>query len=343
MSRRLGQIAGVLSLLVLLAASAPAADLHVIKKLPVAGDGGWDYLSFDSGAHRLYISRGTRVLVVDVDKGTQVGEIPNTSGVHGIALAPALNRGFTSNGRANTVTPFDLNTLAADRPIDVGKGPDAIIYDPATRRVFTFNGGSSDTTAIDAASEKVVGSVDLGGRPEFAAADGRGHVYCNIEDKSEIVQLDARALKVLNRWPLAPGEEPSGLAIDARHHRLFATCHNKMMVVMDSDNGHVIATPAIGNGTDAAAFDPGTGMAFSSNGDGTLTVVQEKDPNTFEVVQNVATERGARTMALDPKRHTIYLCTAKIDPNPPANPTNGQQRRFRAYLPGSFEVIVVGH
>lgn len=339
MNRRLARLVGVLALTTLFAASAPAPDLHVIKKLPVAGDGGWDYLSFDSGGHRLYISRGTRVLVVDVEKGAQVGEVPNTPGVHGIALAPGLNRGFTSNGRANTVTPFDLTTLATDKPIGVGKGPDAIIFDPATKRVFTFNGGGNDTTAIDAASEKVVGSVDLGGRPEFAVADGRGHVYCNIEDKSEIVQLDARALKVLNRWSLAPGDGPSGLAMDTRHRRLFSTCGNKMMVVMDADNGHVIATPAIGDGTDAAGFDPGTGMAFSSNGDGTLTVVHEKDPNTFEVVENVTTESGARTMALDPKTHTIYLCTAKVDPNPPAN---GQQRRFRAYLPGSFEVLVVG-
>ncbi|HZT42674.1 MAG TPA: YncE family protein [Chthonomonadaceae bacterium] len=334
-----------LGLLVPVAVSAPAPEYHVVKTIPLTGDGGWDYLSIDGAAHRLYISRGTHVMVVDIDKGEQVGDIPDTQGVHGIAIDHALNRGFTSNGGANSVTPFDLKTLKADAPVSVGQGPDCILFDPGSNRVFTFNGRSQDSTAIDADSEKVAGTIALGGRPEFAAADGRGHVYVNIEDKSEIVQIDSKALTVLNRWPIAPGDSPSGLSIDSRHHRLFSTCHNNMMVVMDADTGKVIATPAIGRGTDASAFDPKTGLAFSSNGDGTLTVVQEKDPNTFEVAQNVTTEPGARTMALDPKTHSIYLCTAKIDTTPPpAGQEQGQgpQRFRRRFVPGSFHLIVVG-
>ncbi|HLV81842.1 MAG TPA: hypothetical protein VKT32_16260, partial [Chthonomonadaceae bacterium] len=236
-------IGALLGLVLPGAVSAQAPTLHVIKTIPLTGDGGWDYLSIDSAARRLYISRGTHVMVVDIDKGEQVGDIPDTQGVHGIAIDHALNRGFTSNGGANSVTPFNLRTLKADTPIPVGQGPDCILFDPGSNRVFTFNGRSQDSTAIDADTEKVAGTIALGGRPEFAAADGRGHVFCNIEDKSEIVEIDSKALTVMNRWPIAPGEEPSGLSIDSRHHRLFSTCHNNMMVVMDSDNGKVIATP----------------------------------------------------------------------------------------------------
>src|SRR5579872_621810 len=258
---------------------APA--YHVIKKIPVGGEGGWDYLTVDGGARRFYITRGTHVIVLNADTGAPVGEIANTPGVHGVALAIDLGRGFTSNGGDNTVTIFDLKTLKEISRVSVGTGPDAIIYDPATKRVFTFNGRSGDSTALDASSGSVVGTIALDGRPEFAASDERGHVYCNIEDKSEIAEIDANALKVSKRWSLAPGDGPSGLAIDRKHHRLFSVCGNGKMIVSDAVAGTVVATPDIGRGPDAAGFDPGPGLAFSSNGEGTLTVVKEEAPDKF--------------------------------------------------------------
>lgn len=320
-------------------APRPAAAYHVIKRIPVGGDGGWDYLTVDSSTHRLFISRGAHVIVIDVESGASAGEIANTPGVHGIALAPDLGRGFTSNGGDNTVTIFDLKTLKEISRVPVGTGPDAIIYDPATKRVFTFNGRSGDASAVDGASGSVVGTIPLGGRPEFAASDGKGHVYCNIEDKSEIVAIDSNALTVKNRWSLAPGDGPSGLAIDAKHHRLFSVCGNGKMVISDPEAGRVIGTADIGKGPDAAGFDPGTGFAFSSNGgDATLTVVKEAPGNKFEVVENAQTEPGARTMALDTKTHRVYLVTAKFGP-PPAGATG---RRRGVMEPGSFVVLVVG-
>ncbi len=313
---------------------------HEIKKISVGGDGGWDYLTCDSEAHRLYIARSNRVMVVDVEKGEVVGEIPNTPGVHGIALAPRLHRGFSSNGGENTVTVFDTQTLKEVDRIKVGTRPDAIIFDRASNRVFTFNGGSDDSTAIDAASGKVVGTIPLGGRPEFAVSDGRGQVFANIEDKSEIVDIDSQALTVKNHWPLAPGEGPSGLSMDRRNHRLFSACDNKMMVVMDADTGKVVATPAIGEGPDASAFDPRAGLAFSSNGqDGTLTVVHEDAPDKFSVVATVPTQRGARTMAVDPTTHTVYLVTARFGPPPPGQ---AGQRRRPTIEPNSFVILVYG-
>jgi len=247
---------------------------HLVKTIPVGGEGFWDYLTADSDAHRLYISHGTRVQVMDTDTYAIVGEIPDTEGVHGIALAPELNRGFTSNGRANTVTIFDLKTLKTIGTVKTGTNPDAIVYDGVTERVFTMNGRSHDATAIHAADGAVVGTFALEGKPEFAVADGKGNIYVNIEDKSELVQFDARKLTVLNRWPLKPCQEPSGLAIDLKNRRLFAGCDNKLMAVVDADTGKVIATPPIGEGVDANAFDPGTNYAFASNGEGTLTVVR---------------------------------------------------------------------
>lgn len=313
---------------------------HVIKRIPAGGEGGWDYLTVDGAARRFYISRGTHVMVLDADSGKPVGDIPDTPGVHGIALASDLGRGFISDGGDNTVTVFDPTTLKALKRVTVGTRPDAIMYDPATHRVFTFNAGSSDTTAVDAATESVVGTVPLGGKPEFAVSDERGTVFVNIEDKSEIVAFDAKALMVKKRWSIAPGEEPSGLAIDRKHHRLFVVCSNGKMVISDAEAGKVIGTADIGQGPDAAAFDPGPGFAFSSNGrDGTLTIVKEEKPGKYSVVQTVPTAAGARTMALDPKTHRIYLVTAKMMPPPPGQP--GQRFR-RSYEPGSFEVLIVG-
>ena len=276
---------------------------RVVKKITLGGEGGWDYLTVDSGARRLYISRGTHVMVVDADSGQAVGDLPDTAGVHGIAIVSELNKGFTSNGRDNSVTVFDLKTLKTIKKIPVGKNPDAIIYDPASKRVFTFNGRSNDATAIDAAAETVAGTIALDGKPEFAVSDGKGHVFVNIEDKSEITDFDSNKLKVLSNWPLAPGEEPSGLAFDSKHRRLFSVCSNKTMVIVNADNGKVVATVPIGGGVDAAGFDADRNLIFSSNGEGTLTVIREDSPEKFAVVETTSTQRGARTMTFDPKTH----------------------------------------
>jgi YVTN family beta-propeller protein len=319
-------------------ADSPASAYHVVKKIPLGGEGGWDYLSVDEAARRLYITRGNRVTVVDLEKGTLAGEVPNTPGVHGVALVPKKSRGYSSNGGDSTVTAFNLETLHELARIKVGARPDAILYDPASDRVFTMNAGSRNVSAIDTETDKVVGTIPLGGKPEFAVADGQGHVYVNLEDKNEIVELDARSLKLTHRWPIAPGKEPAGLAMDRKTRRLFSTCHNQKMIILDADSGKVIATPEIGKGTDACIFDPETSLAFSSNGDGTLTVVQEKDGDKFEVVANVPTQAGARTMALDAKTHNVYLVTARPKPAP-AGAGRGQRRSFE---PGSFVVLVVG-
>ncbi|MGO8790015.1 MAG: YncE family protein [Terriglobia bacterium] len=320
--------------------TAADANYRLLKKVVLGGEGFWDYLTCDSDARRVYISRGTHVMVVDADNYTVVGDIPGTDGVHGIALAPELGRGFTSNGRTNTVTIFDLKTLKVLGTAPTGEGPDAIVYDPASKRVFTLNGHGGSATAIDAASGKPAGTVTLGGRPEFAAADGQGHIYNNLEDKSEIIQIDSQKLTVTARWPLAPCEEPSGLAMDTAHRRLFVGCHNQMMAVVDADSGKVVATPAIGQGVDANRFDPGTQLAFSSNGDGTLTVVHEDSPEAFTPVASVATQRGARTMALDRKTHNVFLVTAEFGP-PPAATAEHPHPRPQA-VPGSFTLLVFG-
>jgi DNA-binding beta-propeller fold protein YncE len=323
-------------------ASSPQG-YRVQKTFELGGDGGWDYLTFDVDGHRLFVSRSSHVMVVDTESGKVSGDIPETEGVHGIALAPESGHGFTSNGRAGTATMFDLKTLKTLGKVETGKNPDAILYDPFSKRVFTFNGRSSDATAIDSAEGKAVGTVELGGKPETGVSDGAGHVFVNVEDKSEIVEFDAKSLKVLAHWPVAPGEEPSGLAIDRAHHRLFAGCGNEKMVILDSESGKVIASPEIGKGVDAAAFDDATACAFASCGDGTLTVVHEKDPSTFEVLEHAKTERGARTMALDPKTHTIYLATAKFEePKEAKEGEANQGRRRPSMVPGSFKVIVVG-
>ncbi len=320
---------------------AARSGYHLVKKVLLGGEGGWDYLSFDGGSRRLYISRATRVIVLDVDRGTVVGEIPNTPGVHGIALAPELNRGFTSNGAAASVTIFDLKTLKElGQTKTTGENPDAIVYDPASKRVFTMNGRGRNSTAIDAATGAVVGTIPLDGRPEFAVADGRGRLYVDLEDKSEELAIDSQALKIVARWKMAPCEEPSGLALDREHRRLFAGCHNQIMVVMDADTGKVVTTVPIGRGVDANAFDPGTQLAFSSNGDGTLTVIHEDSPDKFSVLENAETQRGARTMALDPKTHNVFLVTAEFGPPPAATPE--QPRPRPTILPNTFVVLVFG-
>jgi YVTN family beta-propeller protein len=314
---------------------------HLLKKITLGGEGGWDYITFDSPTRRLFISRQTKVIVLDVDSEKVVGEIPNTEGVHGIALAPEFNRGFTSNGRANTVTIFDMKTLAVIDTVQAGTNPDAIVYDPASKRVFAMNGRSSNSTAIDAATGKVVGTIALAGKPEFAVSDGAGHVYVNIEDKSEMWQIDSQKLTAATHWSLAPCKEPSGLAIDLEHRRLFSGCDNKMVTVVDAGTGKVIATPEIGDGVDANGFDPGTGFVFSSNGEsGTLTVIHEETPDKYTVVENVPTQKSARTMTLDPKTHEVFLVAAQFGPRPAATPETPRPRP--PILPNSFVVLIYG-
>ena len=329
-------------LAILLGPFAMAADggYHLINTYKLGGEGGWDYLTVDSSSRRLYLSRASHVIVMDADSGKPVGDIPDTPGVHGIALAPELGRGFVSNGREGTVTVFDMDSLKVISKVKAGENPDAILYDPASKRVFAFNGRSHDATAIDATNFAVVGTIKLEGKPEFAASDGKGEIFVNIEDKSQIDAIDPTKLEVKASWPLAPCEEPSGLAIDRKHRRLFAGCDNKMMAVVDADSGKVIATPAIGDGVDANAFDPETGLAFASCGEGVLTVVKEEAPDKFKVVENVPTQPGARTMALDEKTHQAYLVTAKFGP-PPA-PTADNPHPRHTILPDSFVVLVFG-
>ena len=280
-------------------------------------------------------------MVLDSDSGTSVGDISDTPGVHGIALAPELGRGFTSNGREGTVSVFDIKSLATTSKVKVGENPDAILYDPSTKRVFTFNGKSHDSSVIDAASGKMIGTVPLDGKPEFAVSDGKAEVFVNIEDKSEIEVIDPNKMEVRARWPLAPCKEPSGLAIDRKNRRLFSGCGNKMMAVVDADSGKVIATPAIGEGVDATAFDGETGLAFASCGeDGVLTVVKEESADKFTTVENVKTQEGARTMALDSKTHNVFVVTAKFGP-PPA-PTANNPHPWPSVVPNTFVVLVAG-
>jgi len=304
-----------------LAAPAPSDGYSVTKKITLPGEGSWDYLAVDEAARRLYVSHGTQVEVIDLDSESVVGNIPKTMGVHGIAVAHDLGRGFTSNGQSSNVTIFDLKSLKPISDVPTGKKPDAIIFDPATSRVFAFNGGSNSATAIDAATGKVAGTVDLGGGPEYAAADGNGFVYDNLEDESLVLKIDARKLKVDQRWPTAPCASPSSMAIDPANRRLFIGCRSKVMAVMNADTGQVITTVPIGDHVDATAFDAASRLIFNSNGEGTITVIREDSPDKYSVVETVKTLPRAKTMALDPKTHQLFLSTAES---------------------GQFEVLVVG-
>ena len=344
MMRKLIVTLAVLTFVLVCALQAAAQNQYQLKqKFTIGGDGGWDYLTYDPAGKRLFISRGTRVMVVDPAKGSVIAEIPGTTGVHGIALAQELGKGFTSNGGENTVTVFDLKTLKETAKIklpDDAKNPDAILYDTASQRVFTFNGRSKNATVIDAAKGTVVSNIPLDGKPEFAAADGKGMVYVNIEDKGELTSIDAKKAAVVSSWPLTGCEEPSGLAIDAKNRITFSGCGNKVMTVTNIDTGKVVATVPIGEGVDANGFDPETALAFSSNGEGTLTVVHEDSAAKFTVLQNAATQRRARTMALDTNNHDVYLVTAEFEDAPP--PAPGQPRQRPAMKPGTFTLLVMG-
>jgi DNA-binding beta-propeller fold protein YncE len=319
---------------------AQAPVYRVSGRFAVGGEGGWDYLMPDTVNRRLYLSRSSHVMVLDLDSGTVVGDIPNTPGVHGIAVAPELNRGFTSNGRDSSVTIFDLRTFATIGNVKVGgRNPDAIVYDAFSRRVFAMNGGSGSATAIDAATGAVAGIVTFGGKPEFARSDERGTIFANVEDSSQIVAFDARTLAMKGKWALAPCEEPTGLALDRANRRLFAACGNGLMAVVNADNGRLITTVPICRGTDGAAFDPASRMAFASCGDGTLSLVHQDSPDTYSAAGAVTTQRGARTITIDERTHRIYLPAAEYGPAPEA--TAAQPRPRAPMIPGSFAVVVV--
>jgi hypothetical protein len=322
------------------AQSAGSSGYHLIKKAKLGGSGGWDYLEVDPATHRLFISRATHVIVVDPDQGKIIGDIADTQGVHGIALADEFNKGFTTNGRTSDSTMFDLTSLKIQGNIKTDKDTDAATYDSFSKRVFTFNGDANTASAIDAASGKPVGTIPLGGGPEFGASDGKGKIFVNLEDKSALVKFDAKTLKIENTWPLAPCESPSGLAIDAANEILIVGCHNKLMTFVDGNSGKVLGTVPIGQGVDANRFDPGTGFAFASCGDGTLTIAHEDSPTKFSPVETIETQRGARTMTIDYATHTVYLVTADLGPAPAATKDNPRPRP--AIIPDTFTLLVYG-
>jgi len=314
-------IAPIASVLFFIASATAADQFTLIKKIPVGGEGGWDYLSVDPDAHRLYVSHGTLVEVIDLETEKVVGQIPDTAGVHGIAIATEFGRGYTSNGKSNTSTSFDLKSLMALGNTPTGSKPDGIIYDPATKRVFTFNGDGNSATAINASDGKMVGTVDLGGGPEFAAADGKGVVFVNLEEENLVVAFDSQALKVLNKWPLDPCKTPTAMAMDRKNRRLFIGCRSQVAAFVNADTGKVIQTLPIGDHVDAAAFDSDKGFVFFSNGDGTVNVFHQDTPDKYTAVQTIKTAPRAKTMAFDPTTKRLYLSTAEA---------------------GQFEILVIG-
>jgi DNA-binding beta-propeller fold protein YncE len=330
--------ASFLLLLLALPMAVRAAGFEVLCTFKVGGEGRWDYVALDPAGGRLYVPRSTRVMVLDLD-GLVKGEVPGTAGVHGVAFATELDRGWTSNGQTSTVTVFKLSTLEVLKVVKTtGENPDAILFEPATRRVFTFNGRGKNATVIDALSADVVGTIPMGGKPEFAACDGLGRVYVNNEDTSELLVISARTLQVEARWSLKPLEEPSGLAMDVKHNRLFSVGRNKLVAVVDAGTGKVIAILPIGAGTDGIAFDPGTGCAYASNGEGTITVIHPTGPSTYEVAATIATRAGARTIVDNPLTHRLYLPTAEFAPIP----KDAKPGTRPTLVPGSFQVIEVG-
>jgi len=320
---------------------ASAADTYQVQQTwKLGGDGGWDYLKVDEPAHLLYITRGNRVMVVDVQTGKLLDEINGFQGVHGVALDTTGKYGYISDGSAGMVRVFDRTTRQVVASVPVGQNPDAILFEPTHKYVFAMNGRSKDASVVDAATNKVIATIPLPGKPEFAATDGKGNVFVNIQDKNELQRIDANSLKVTATWPLAPCESPSGLAIDRASHRLFSVCDGKVMAVTNAETGKVVATPAIGDGPDAAGFDSQRKLAFSSNGEGNLTILHQDSPDQYSLVQTVNTKRGTRTMALDESTGKVYLVTGDFGPRP--NPTADNPRPRPAILPGTFSVLVVG-
>ena len=321
------------------AVAQTANQYQFLKDIPVGGEGGWDYLTVDSKGRRLYVSHATKVVVIDLDKETVVGEITNTPGVHGLAVAPELGRGFTSNGGENKSSIVDLKTLQTLSRVETGQNPDGMLYEPSRQEVYMFNGRGQSATVFAAKTGELIATIPLQGKPEFAVADPKtGRVYNNLEDKSEVAVIDTGTHKVVNRWPINPGEEASGMAIDLAHDRLFLGCGNKQMIMMDSTTGKVVTAVPIGSGVDANAFDPGTQLAFASCGDGTVTIAHEDSPDKLTVVQTLKTKPRAKTMTLDPQTHKIYLGSAEFETPPQAQP-GGQRSRPKA-LPGTFKILV---
>ncbi len=324
-----------------LAGAEAGRPYRFLKEIPIGGEGGWDILTIDSAAYRLYLSHSTKVIVVDLKKNAVVAEILDTPGVHGFVAVPELGRGFSTNGKESKASVVNLTTLQTITKIETGENPDALVYDPGRGEVYVFNHAGNSATVIDAKTAKVVSTIPLGGSPEFAAVDrAAGRVYCNIEDKNEVVAIDITKHEVTARWPVAPGEEPGGIAFDPAHHRLFAACHNKMMVMLDTESGKVVGSVPIGSGADGCAFDEATRLAFASCGEGTTTIAEEETSEKLTVVQTLQTARGARTMALDPSTHRIYLPSAKFEPAPLASPGATPQRP--KIVPGSLKLLVYG-
>jgi DNA-binding beta-propeller fold protein YncE len=323
-------------------AAAPSAarvpHYAFITQIPVAGDGGWDYLSIDAAARRLYVAHGDHVDVIDIDHNAVAGSIVDTPGVHGVAIAHQLGRAYVSDGQTAQASIVDLNTLATTARVATGDGPDTVVYEPSRNEVYTFNGRGRSATVFDARSGDVIATIELPGRPEAAVADAAaGRVYDNIEDKNLIVAIDAHSHAIVAQWQIAPGESASSLDIDTAHHRLFVGCRNQQMLMVDAGNGRVIGSVPIGVGVDASAFDPGTQLAFSATGEGTVTIAHEDSAEKLSVVQTLQTQPGARTMALDPSTHNIYLATVDRVPAPAGSPPGRP-----AIVPGSFRILVYG-
>lgn len=335
--------AGRLPVLVLLVflpvMAAHGQTYHLLKEIPVAGDGRWDYVASDDAAHRLYVSHEEKIVVIDTQKDAVIGEIADTPGVHGFAIAPDLKRGFSSNGQEAKASIVDLTTLKTVAKVDTGKDPDCIVYASVPHEVYTFNGKDDSATVFDAKTGNVVATIALPGAPEFAVYDAASNlVYNNIEDKSELVVIDAKTHQIVNTWPLAPGTTPSGLAMDHENRRLIIGCRNQLMLMMDATNGHILSTVPIGERVDANAFDPAGQLAFSSNGDGTLTVAYADKPNKLVVMQELITQKGARTMALDLLTEKLYLPVADLQPLAPGDPPTTRPPP----VPGTFKILVYG-
>jgi DNA-binding beta-propeller fold protein YncE len=326
--------------LVAISVAGLAQQYKITNRISFPGESGWDYLFADSAARILYVTHSDRVEVIDLDSQKAIAGITGLNRVHGVAVAADLNRGFISDGGANVVVVFDTKSRAELQRVKAGSNPDGIIYDAPSKRVFAFNGSSQDATVIDASTGNIAGSIPMGGKPEFPVSDGKGNVFVNVEDKSEILKIDPKAMRVLQHWSVAPCEEPSGLAMDTAHNRLFSVCSNQKMVVVDADSGKVVATVPIGKGPDAVVFDDEKHVAYSSNGqDGTITVIKQESADKYSVVETVATEKSARTVALDNKTHNLYLSAAQLGAAPAATADNPHPRP--KIVAGSFKVLVV--
>lgn len=322
------------------AATPPVPQMVIVQTWKVGGEGGWDLLAVDGRRHRLFVTRGERVDVIDADSGRLIGHIPGTHGVHGVALAQELQRGFATNGRADTVTVFDLASLAVLREVPTGgHGPDAIVYEPHGRHVFAFNGKSASATVLDAQTLERVGAIALPGKPELAVDEGAGHIYLNIQtEPGRLAVIDTHKLQLQSVWTLDGCNAPTGLALDARRGRLFSACRDRVMAVTDARDGHQVARVAIGEGPDGAAFDAGLGLVFASNGEGTLTVLRDAGDDHYQTVQTLQTRPRAKTMVLDPATHRVYLPAARFGATPPATPAQPHPRP--PPVPGSFEILV---